>query len=198
VGLSWISGYLLTQIYTPILFYIHGAGIAGQMGLTLTITTTLGLLTQSWLTHKVPMMANLAGKKAWSTLDQIFKHHFILSLSLYILGALSLCFFYILFSHWFELTRVLTFWEFAGLLVIEGCNQIMGSIATQLRAYKKEPLAGFTFLSTAITLPFAVLGAIHFRAQGVILAILSVQIVFSLPITFYIFKKYNRLWRIEQ
>jgi len=72
VGLSWISGYLLTQIYTPILFNFQNAVVAGQMGLSLTIANMLGLLAQSWIAHRVPQMAKAASRRDWGLLDRVF------------------------------------------------------------------------------------------------------------------------------
>lgn len=37
-GVGWLCHYLLSQIYTPVLFYFSGAVVAGQMGLSLAIT----------------------------------------------------------------------------------------------------------------------------------------------------------------
>lgn len=196
VGLSWISGYLLTQIYTPILFYMHGAKVAGQMGLTLAIVSTLGLITQSWLTQKIPLMSHAAGKKDWDIFDQIFKHHFSLSIALYLLGALCLTGIYFIASEFYGFTRIINLWNFLALLVIEFINQLIASWAIQLRSYKKEPLAGLAFISTIMTLPLAFWGAYYFKVSGVVAAILFIQIIVSLPISYILWKKYNREWRV--
>jgi len=71
IGLSWLSGYFLTQIYTPILFYYQGAEVAGQMGLSLSIANMLGLLAQSWIARRVPVMAQAAGRQDWNLLDKV-------------------------------------------------------------------------------------------------------------------------------
>ena len=99
IGLSWLSGYFLTQIYTPILFYYHGAEVAGQMGLSLTIANMLGLLAQSWIAHRVPAMAMAAGRQDWKFFDQERFYRFSCCLSLWRTNALWLAllfFFYYL------------------------------------------------------------------------------------------------------
>jgi hypothetical protein len=175
---------------------MHGAKVAGQMGLTLAIVSTLGLITQSWLTQKIPLMADAAGKKDWAIFDQIFKHHFSLSIALYLLGALCLTGIYFIASEFYGFTRSLNLWNFLALLVIEFINQLIASWAIQLRSYKKEPLAGLAFISTIMTLPLAFWGAYYFEVSGVVAAILFIQIIVSLPISYILWEKYNREWRV--
>ena len=35
IALSWISGYLIFQLFNPVLFATEGSKIAGQMGMTM-------------------------------------------------------------------------------------------------------------------------------------------------------------------
>lgn len=91
VGLSIFSGYLMTQIYTPILFHYQGALAAGQMDLSLTIANMLGILVQSWIAQRVPAMAQAASRKDWSLLDYLFKKDFLISIMVFILVAIVIC-----------------------------------------------------------------------------------------------------------
>lgn len=72
IGLSWISGYLLFQLFTPVLFATEGAVVAGQMGMTMTALSAIQSLSYSWLHTKVPTYSKLIALKNYVELDKIF------------------------------------------------------------------------------------------------------------------------------
>jgi hypothetical protein len=140
VGLSWFSGYFLMQIYTPILFHYDSAKVAGQMGLSLTITNMLGLLAQSWITLRVPDMAKSVANKDWNIFDKRFKHDFFTSFLIYFAGSVLLISLVLLLNHVTHYgDRILPVFTFIGLLIVVFVNTITGSLASHLRSYKKEP-----------------------------------------------------------
>lgn len=197
VGLSWIAGYLLTQIYTPILFHYDSPKVAGQMGLSLTIANMLGLLAQSWIARSVPDMSKLVANKDWQNFDRVFKHALKLSVLMYLLGALFLDVLVALiyqFSSYGE--RILPILPFSGLLVVVLINHINGAFTAHLRSYKKEPLAFIYLITTLITIPIALYEASHFSATGVVASILLVQLALTLPITIFYWFKFNGEWRL--
>jgi hypothetical protein len=195
IGLSWLSGYLLTQIYTPILFYYQGAEVAGQMGLSLTLANMLGILAQSWIARRVPSMAQSVSKKNWQAFDEIFRRDFMVSVAFYLLGVLAFCFLYFLISDTKYSERVLSFWPFLGLLAVVLINHINGALAAHLRSYKKEPLVWVSLAGTMLTVPIAVISAAHFSVNGVVDSILLVQLLLTLPLSVHLWAKYNKTWR---
>lgn len=195
IGLTWLSGYLLTQIYTPVLFYYHGAAVAGQMGLSLTLANMLGLLAQSWIARRVPLMAQAVNQKNWQTFDQIFRRDFMFSIVFYLLGSLVFCFLYQLISGTNYSERLLSFWPFLGLLFVVLINHINGALASHLRSYKKEPLVWVSLAGTILTVPIAIVSAAYYSVSGVVGSILLVQLILTLPLSFHLWLKYNRRWR---
>lgn len=195
VGLSWLSGYLLTQIYTPVLFHFQGAVVAGQMGLTLTVANMLGLLAQSWLVRHVPAMAQAAATGDWTELDRLFRRDFILSTTAYLGGAAMLCMVYYSISQTNYIVRVLPFWPFAGLIAVVCINHVTGALATQLRSFKQEPLVRVTVAGSLVTVPLAIWAASAYSAAGVVASILGVQLCLILPATVRVWKKCNLEWR---
>jgi hypothetical protein len=195
IGLSWLSGYLLTQIYTPILFHYQGAEVAGQMGLSLTLANMLGILAQSWIARRVPSMAQAVSQKNWQVFDQIFRRDFVVSVAFYLLGVLALCLMYHFISDTKYNERVLSFWPFLGLLVVVLINHINGSLAAHLRSYKKEPLVWVSLAGTILTVPIAVISAAYYSVSGVVNSILLVQLLLTLPLSVHLWIKYNREWR---
>jgi hypothetical protein len=198
IGLSWLSGYFLTQIYTPILFYYQNAEVAGQMGLSLTIANMLGLLAHSWIAVKIPDMGKMVAIKDWEKFDTVFKCVFFRSLLVYLGGAILLTLLLVTLNRISDFgERVLPITSFIGLLFIIFGNHINGAFAAHLRSYKKEPLVLISIISTLITIPIALYGAWKYSALGVVVSILLVQIVFTLPVTFYFWLRLNREWRLN-
>lgn len=195
VGLSWLSGYLLTQIYTPVLFHYQGAIVAGQMGLTLTIANMVGLLAQSWIVRHVPAMAQTVAKRNWQEFDRMFWRDFFVSTTVYLSGAAILCFVHNLVSHTVYSERVLSFWPFVGLLTVVLVNHITGALAMQLRSYKREPLVWVAVAGSLITVPSALWAASVYSAEGVVAAILGAQLLLVLPPSLWLWKKCNKVWR---
>ena len=198
IGLSWLSGYLLTQIYTPILFYYQGAEVAGQMGLSLTIANMLGLLAQSWIARRVPIMAQAAGRKDWKLLDAVFAKDFIVSMLAFIGGALLLCGLHIIFlEKTLYVNRVLSLWPFVGLMGIVFINNITVALAAQLRSFRKEPLVWVSLIGALVSVPTVLWSATYYSVEGLVIAILSIQLLFILPVSIYLWRKCNTQWRLE-
>ena len=180
-GLSWMASYMLTQIYTPILFYLSGAVVAGQMGVSFSIANMLAVISNAWTSRHVPIMAKLVLERDWVRLDRLFKRDIFYSSLFYVLSAVLLC----IAHHILEPTkygqRVLPFWPYAGLLVIGLMTHLTGSLAAQLRAFQKEPLVWVMLVGAALIVPLAFYAASHYAAAGVIAVILLVQVLFVLP-----------------
>ena len=197
IGLSWLSGYLLTQIYTPILFYYQGAESAGQMGLSLTIANMLGLLAQSWIARRVPVMAQAAGRKDWQHLDAVFAKDFIVSMIAFLMGAALLCGLHFVFLEKTPyVNRVLAFWPFIGLMGVVFINNITSALAAQLRSFRKEPLVWVSLIGALVSAPSAFLAAYYYSAKGVVVVILLIQLLFILPASIILWRKCNKQWRL--
>ena len=195
IGLSWLSAYFLTQIYTPVLFYYQGPTVAGQMGLSLTLANMLGLLAQSWIAYRVPAMAQAVSRKDWVLFDRIFRRDFIVSAIVFVLGSLVLLGLHYYFSFTTYSQRTLSFWPFLGLLAAVFVNHITAALSSQLRSYKKEPLVWVFLSGTILTIPVAFSVATYYSASGVVVAILAVQLIMTLPFSVHLWLKYNKKWR---
>lgn len=188
-GMSWTASYLLTQIYTPMLFYLSGAVVAGQMGVSFSIANMLAVISNAWTSRHVPVMAKLVVERDWAQLDRLFKRDIFYSTLFYVVVAVLLC----MGHHILEPTkygqRVLPFWPFTGLLVIGLMTHLTGSLAAQLRAFQKEPLVWVMILGACLIVPLAFYSASHHGAAGVITVILLVQVLFVLPASVVVWRR---------
>ncbi|MEN3068230.1 hypothetical protein [Uliginosibacterium sediminicola] len=185
VGLTWLSGYLLTQIYTPILFHFQGAVVAGQMGLSLTIANTLGLLAQSWIARSVPAMGKAAALRDWKTLDAIFRRDLQASMLSFGAGVVVVCCLYALLADSVYLLRVLPFGAMLALLGVVFANHLIGALAAHLRVHLREPLVWVSVAAAFLSVPAAVWAAANQSAASVVGAMLAVQCCLALPLSLW-------------
>jgi hypothetical protein len=197
IGLAWLCGFLLTQIYTPVLFKTQDAVVAGQMGLTLTASNMLGLLAQSWITRHVPAMGRAVALHEWDDFDRMFFRDLLLSSLAFVAGAVALCLLYRLLSDTPFVGRLLSFWPFVGVLAAGFLAHIQTSLAAQLRAFRREPLLWVSVAGAVLTVAGALWGAIHYSAAGVVAAMLTIQTFVVLPASIAIWRRCRHKWRIS-
>jgi hypothetical protein len=197
VGLSWMCGYLLTQIYTPILFSVQGPVVAGQMGFSLTIANMLALLAQSWITRRIPAMAQAVNKQDWESMDRLFQRDFIWSIVVFLGGASIICALHLSLSTTSYGGRLLPFGPFIGLLGVTLIGHVNSTLAAHLRSFRKEPFVWVTVAGSFVTVVGALWMAGEYGAGGVVSVMLGVQFLFIFPLTFILWSRYNRAWRVE-
>jgi len=195
IGLGWLSGYLLSQVFIPVLFKTQDAVVAGQMGLSLTASNMLGLLAQSWITRHVPAMARAVATRQWDQFNSIFMRDLVLSCAAFLGSAVALCLLHRMLRGTVYDGRLLPFWPFAGVLATGFLGHIQSSLAAQLRSFRREPLIWVSVAGALLTVTGALWGAVHYSAPGVIVAMLTIQTVVVLPASILIWRKCKRNWR---
>lgn len=195
VGLSLLASYLITQIYIPLLFNYQGPIIAGQMGLSLALANMLGIFSLSWVTRHVPLMAQAVVERKFDVLDRVFRRDFLFSLGFYLFAAIMLCTGRFLLKSTEYDVRVLAFWPFVGLVLVAFISHFITCLAAQLRSYHQEPLIWVVVTGAIITMPTAVWAAKNHSAEGLVLVIIGVQLLFTLPGSIVLWIKANKQFR---
>ena len=72
IGVSALSGYLIFQFFTPLMFVIKGPTAAGQFGMTLALTNGLLTVTTAWLSSQAPLFGQLVATRSYDQLDRAF------------------------------------------------------------------------------------------------------------------------------
>jgi O-antigen/teichoic acid export membrane protein len=191
VGLTSLSAYLSSQIFIPVLFYIDGAKIAGQTGVSLTIANMLCLLAQSWVTYQIPELGQAAAKKEWAKLNKAFNKSLIYSAAFYLISSSALFIFFLFFMPAEYTSRMLPKWPFIGILASVFLNHIVWIFSSHIRSFKKEPFALISLVSILITFPLAVFGTYKYSVNGTIICIIFVQLFFSVPASIYIWNNFK-------
>jgi O-antigen/teichoic acid export membrane protein len=192
IGITSLSIYFYSQILIPILFFVEGPKIAGQMGVSLTIAGMLGVLSQSWIAYQIPDLGKAAAKKDWLSVHLFFKKSITLLSIFYFLSSLLALMFYSFFMPQEYKLRMLEIWPFIGILVSVFVSQILWSFSVYIRSFGKELFGTVTLISILISTPLALIGTYKYSVNGTILCIIFVQLFFSIPISLYILNNFKR------
>jgi hypothetical protein len=195
LAINWLCGYLLTQINVPILFHTHGAVVAGQFGLSLTIVNTIGLISQSWLLRHVPGMAQAAAVRDWRLLDRVFWCDFGVTLGVFAAGATGFLGLVSLMADLPVVHRLLPWPQLLGLVVFAFTSQFIGGLALHLRSFRREPLVWLSLLGTLITVPAALFATRHYSSAGLVAVLAGVNVALNLPVGIAIWHRCNSIWR---
>ena len=200
IAISWFSGYFIFQLFNPVLFAYQGPVVAGQMGMSLTIATSIGAVAMAWINTKASPFGTLVARGEIEQLDAIFFRTLWQSTALLVCGAAA--FFVVLIvagSHFPRLTaRVLPPWAFALLLLTTVMSHVVFSEALYLRAHKQEP-----FFTQAITVAI-LLGSTtwllgkYSGVGAVTIGYFSIGGIFGLLSGTYIFLTKRRQWHPQR
>lgn len=196
IAISWISGYLIFQLFNPVLFATEGSKIAGQMGMTMVAISGISSISISWINTKVPLFSRLIAKNSYLELDQVFNDTIKQLSIINLLLTLSFIIF-IYFSIYFEFEIADRFLDLS-LVIILGItsffNQFVFAWAAYLRSHKKEPfLINSTILGILIAISVFV-SSNFYGVTGVVIGYSALTLFLGVPWAYYIFQNKKREW----
>lgn len=195
IAVSWISGYFLNQIFTPVLYYYKGAVVSGQMGICLSLAMMLGLFSITWLTVRSPKMGELVAQADRKKLDQVFFSAFWQSIFIFILGALGILGLGFFLREHAIMTRFLPWSEMALLLLGYLFVHIIGGLSLYLRAHRIELFMPLSVTGAALIATSAWFGAVYYGSLGVVWSILTVNACYGFPSAWWLWFKFKQKWR---
>jgi hypothetical protein len=193
IAVSWMSGYLMYQLFTPFVFIHLGSVTAGRLGFTIAIFTAIQSLGVSWFNARIPAMAGLISQAKRTELNQLFRVTFVSVSALTLVGCSCVFAAVALMGHiYLGLDDRLV--DTATMVVIAlgtiGNTMIYGA-ATYMRAHGEEPM-----LPVSLTAGIMTLTAAYISSQfGTFLTMLSqtvITFVVVAPWTAFLFNKYSR------
>lgn len=200
IAVSWISGYFIFQLFTPVLFATEGPIVSGQMGMTMQILSGISALSMSWITTKIPLFSELISVKKYEELDTLFNKT-LKNLNLVNNSLLVLFVVFVLGLSYFKIPlrlRLLPIFPLLCMLLTIVFNQYIFSWAVYLRCHKKEPLLIQAVIS-AIVLTFTtmVFGKLY-GLNGIVIPYTGWSVVSLIWIYFIFDKKRNEWHKNEQ
>ena len=150
-AISWGSGFLVFQLFTPMTFYFHGPVAAGKIGISIAMWTAGFNIAISWITAITPKMNMLIAEKKWEYLDSIFRNGLIKSIGTMMIGGIL--FFTLEYCLYFDISFFHRIIEPAGMLILFTAWLLqvgINAMAIYLRAHKKEPLVYISCFNAVI------------------------------------------------
>ncbi len=141
IAVSWLSVYLSTSVFTPVLFAYRGPADAGRLGMSLGIATYLWTLVLAWMSTKATPFGQMIARGEFDRLDRLFFRTLWQSLAVLTVaagacevGLIGLGRFFPQFA-----ARIVSPGIFALILVTTLAVYVVQSLAVYLRAHKNEP-----------------------------------------------------------
>jgi len=176
IALSWISGYFVFSLFTPVLFHYQGSVVAGQMGMTWAFAGALAAVASGWVTPKAPRFGILVAQQRYPELDRLFWRITAVVFAVTAMGAIAIWGMVYALNHLQHpfAARLLTPASTGCLLLATIIMSASLPMSTYLRAHKKEPLLALSVIGGLFTgIAVVVLGK-YYSAEGVAIGYLVV------------------------
>jgi len=188
-SLSWVGGYFMFQLFTPITFKIVGPVEAGKVGLTISLITGVFNFSNIWSAYQLPGFAMDVARRDRLSLHQRFDRTLILAvLTFLIVTALIM----VIYLNLPEITpvrgRILDLRAFITLGFAWFFQLLVHNMAIYLRAFKQDPLVLQTLGAALHTAVSTVMSLKIFGTQGVFIGFLTVYIWF-VPAVYVVFRR---------
>ncbi|MBU4027157.1 hypothetical protein KKC83_06470 [Patescibacteria group bacterium] len=199
IAVSWLSGYFVFSMFTPVLFQYHGAVIAGQMGMTWSLIGVVLSISSAWVQPRAPYFGILIAQKKYEQLDKLFWRLVIIVATVASLGALlawSLVF--ALYKIQFSLiTRILPPLPTGLFLLAIVIMVISLPFSIYLRAHKMEPIMPLSVASGVLVCISNLILGRYFGATGMAMGFLAVNIVI-VPFVFLVWYRCRAEWHTKK
>lgn len=142
IAISWMSGFLIYQLFAPMIFKYHGAAEAGRLGLAISIFNSVVTVGVSWVGAKVPVFAQLLAHGRNADASKLFKRLAMASITFVIVASCALIFLVWVIRR-FDLPIAGRLPDLPILMFLAAVslgNSFVLPAAMFMRAHKEEPL----------------------------------------------------------
>ncbi|HEY6838495.1 MAG TPA: hypothetical protein VI389_07115 [Geobacteraceae bacterium] len=195
IALSWVSGYFIFQLFTPVLFRYQGPVVAGQMGITLTASNALFAAAIAWLSTKSPDFGKLVAVRDWRQLDQLFFRVLGQATTFAAVGAAAGWALIKGLQTWHPLgQRFIPAGQVAILLAAVCINVVISGLAIYLRAHKREPFLVVSLIGALLQGTATWYLGKNYGSFGIVAGFLAVTMLFGLPAAVFVWRRCRAAW----
>jgi len=197
IALSWLSGYFVFSIFTPVLFRYHGPVVAGQMGMTWSLLNAMQIAS-SWLAPRVPQFGISVAQQRYDELDHLLWRITNIIVAISVVAALCIWLFvYILNEYDFHLaTRRLPPMPTALFLLAQLLVSISLPFSVYMRARKTDPIVHLSVIAAVLTGVSAITLGKYYAANGVALGYLVFNVII-ISLVFWVWHCRRFEWRLK-
>lgn len=197
IAVSWLSGYFIFQLFTPILFAYRGAAEAGQMGMSISIANALMGIAIAWMNAKAPGFGSLVAVRDYKTLDRVFALTMSRSLAVLVAVGIGLCIVnYVIHVRRMAFAdRLLDPLPFVLLIVATVFAYITYAQSMYLRAHKEDPFMLISLVSAVLIGCFSMVFGQQYGALGLMAVYVSVYGIIGVGWGNLVFMTARRRWQ---
>lgn len=193
IALSWASGYLIFNLFTPMVFSHHGAVEAGRLGMALTVFSAISTIGMSWVNAKAPNFTMHIARGERRELNSLFKALFIRSTVAIALASTG----FVLIAWYLSqiglplMMRIASPSVLVVLAIVTTVNSMVFAMAIYMRSHREEPMLTQSIVGGLLVACTVYIGSIY----GVLIMMLLYMVVcifVSLPWTVWLFLKYSK------
>jgi hypothetical protein len=196
IAISWMCGYFIYQLFSPVLFAYQGAEAAGRMGMSLNVATGIGSIAIAWMNTKASPFGALVARGEFKQLDHLFFRTLKQSTAVLVFGSGLFLILLALYGHCVPRfsARLLPLWVVGILLMGTILNHIVFSEALYLRAHKEEPFLGQAVISAILIASLTLFLGKYYGANAIVLGLFIQGVLFGFPYATYIFVTKRKNW----
>lgn len=194
IAVSWISGYFIFQLFTPIAFARLGAVEAGRLGISMAVFSALLTVGMSWVNAKLPAFAAHVSRGERANLNALFNSVVKRSMAFTLIATVAI----ITIVEVMTSLNIASIQRFASLpvviclAIVTLTNCFIFAAAAYMRAHKEEPMMVPSVVTGLATLVAATTGSMY-GVLPMMLLYASVTTCIALPWTGIIFARYYRM-----
>lgn len=203
IALSWLSGYFIFRTFNPILFAVLGpvAGpvAAGQMGVSLSVTTAIAAIALGWVATKAAPFGSLVARRDWAQMDRMFFPCLWQSTTALVLGEGAFWLLRLGLHHVHNRldVRLLAPLPLGLLMGATVVSHVAAAQAIYLRAHKQEPFLLPSLLGGALVSLSSLLLCRPFGATGMMGGYFVVSLAVGLGLGTAIFVRKRCEWHTD-
>lgn len=194
IAVSSLSGYVIFQLFTPVLFYYQGPAEAGKMGMSLIIANVTITFAQAWQQTNTPRMAQAVARKDWEELDRVFWQTFWQSTAVVCISSIMVLAALLFLAQYPIGQRFLALDDMAYLLGALALSHVIGVFAHYLRIHKQEPFMPLSVVGAMIVGVAIWLFGRNYGSSGMAISLLVVNLIYGLPITLWMWSRLRKAW----
>jgi hypothetical protein len=193
IALSWVSGYFIFNLFTPLVFSRSGAVEAGRLGMAMTVFNAVSTIGMSWVNARSPNFTMHIARGERQALNMLFRSVAVRSsvattaLALLVLATVSV----IAQVGAPAASRIAAPAVLACLAWVTVVNSVIFAVSVYMRAHREEPMLAVSIVTAALTAAVA-----WFGSRGGVLPMMAwyavVVTVVPLPWSLLLFSRYAR------
>ncbi len=198
IASSWVFGWFSFSAMMPVAFRLFGPVEAGRFGLAVSLSGFIHAFASNWAATKAATWGQMASKRDWKAMDDLFRRVVPQSVGIAILGSAMAIGLVPHLGDWIpRFSGRVPDWRLLGVLCLAVViNQGVFAEAFYLRAHKREPFL-ITSVVGGIAMGVFLFGFVHTSVLGIATGYTILTFLIGLVWGSIIFAYCRKHWHVD-